>query len=63
MWPCHSLRAQGVDVWIYHEVAGLRAPIAVPTVAGPTLRFGVESVIMRRVGAASACSKISALLS
>lgn len=52
----HPMFGGGVDVWIYHEVAGLRGPVS--SRAGSTLRFGVESVILDRVGAASAYSKL-----
>ena len=47
----------GVDVWIYHEVAGLR-----PALADGTAQFGVEAVVMRRVGAASASTKLGGSL-
>ena len=43
----------GIDPWIYHEVAGLR-----PAPSAGCVRFGVESVIMRRVEAAAARTKL-----
>ena len=51
----HPMFGGGVDVWIYHEVAGLRPPAA----AAGTVRFGVEPVVMRRVGAAAAATKLA----
>lgn len=41
----------GVDPWIYHEVGGLRPPIAAEA---PRLTLGVECEVMQRVRSASA---------
>ena len=49
----HPMFGGGIDPWIYHEVAGLR-----PAPSAGSVRFGVEPVIMRRVEAAAARTKL-----
>ena len=49
----HPMFGGGIDPWIYHEVAGLR-----PAPSAGSVRFGVDPVIMRRVQAAAARTKL-----